>query len=291
MRAPIQWFGGKGAMVAKLRKFLTIPHTTYVEVFGGAASLLFDKDPTGIAEVYNDLDGRLVNFFRVLRDPNLFAAFQRRVESAPFAKLEKDGAMCLSRCPAVDQGVQAAAFFTLARQSFGGLLEKSSWGASVASLTAGQAQASAGWMNTINRLPEVSARLRRVQIDNADFRQVIAHYDRPETLFYLDPPYVPETRRAGGYACELTDDDHRDLLRLIKGVKGMVMLSGYPSELYDRELSRWRRDEFNVKTKAQGNTRAIGNQGKGGLADRRFDRIEAVWFNPRLAQRLKKAGF
>ena len=289
MRSPIQWLGGKSLMVTKWRKYVTIPHTTYVEVFGGGGSMLFGKDPEGIVEVYNDLDGRLVNFFRVLRDPDLFAVFQRRVESAPLAKLDYATAACLCRCPAADQVTQAAAFFTLARQSFGGMAGKA-WGTAVASLAAGQARTVAEWMNVINRLPEVSARLRRVQIDNADFRQVINHYDRPETLFYLDPPYVASTRRGGGYECELTDDDHRNLLSMIKHAQGMVMISGYPSALYDKTLARWRCDKYETKVMTQGCTKTQNNKGKGGMQDKRYDRIEAVWFNPKMARRLKTAG-
>jgi len=199
-------------------------------------------------------------------------------------------AACLCRCPAVDQVTQAAAFFTLCRQSFGGLISSSSWNTSVASLTAGQAQATAGWTNTINRLPEILQRLRRVQIDNADFRKVIKHYDRPETLFYMDPPYVMSTRKAGKYECELTDNDHRDLLHLIKHVRGMVLLSGYTSALYERELARWRCDRYKVKISACGHTQAIDNSGVGGMKNKNFDRVEVVWFNPKMARRLKKAG-
>lgn len=284
MRSPITWFGGKGAMAAKLRGYLHAPHTTYVEVFGGGASLLFDRAPAPV-EVYNDLDGRLTNLFRVLQDPDLFEVFRRRIEAIPRGKRHWEAARCLSSCPAVGEVTRAAAFFVLARQSFGGI-PGNSWGATVGSTSGGQAQSTSAWRNTVNRLPEIHDRLLRVQIDNADFRKLIRHYDRPETLFYLDPPYLPETRRDGGYACELTAADHRELLALVAMIEGMAMISGYPSDLYDQALGGWRRDEFRVTAKAQGNTRAIGNQGSGGLHQQRFQRTEVVWMNPRLAERV-----
>jgi len=286
MRSPIIWLGSKGSLCAKLRPYLAAPHRTYCEVFGGGASLLLDRTTPAPVEIYNDLDGRLTGLFRVLADPDLFAAFERKVQATPYAKLTRDAAQCLAKCPAVDEVSRAAAFFVLCRQSFGGMVNKSSWGSSVAATTAGQAQSTAAWMNTIRRLPEIHRRLMKVQIENAHFRNVIPHYDRPETLFYLDPPYLPETRRAGGYDVEMTEADHAELLELIGGIDGLALVSGYPSRLYDDALAGWRRDEFRVTCRAMGNTRAIGNVGAGGCAGETFKRTEVVWINPRLAKLL-----
>jgi hypothetical protein len=102
-------------------------------------------------------------------------------------------------------------------------------------------QASA-WLGAVDGLPAVHARLSRVVLLNRDAVDVIQSQDGPGTMFYLDPPYLTATRAAPGvYRHELTADDHRRLLGAVKAVEGKVILSGYPSDLYDRELAGWAR--------------------------------------------------
>ena len=100
-------------------------------------------------------------------------------------------------------------------------------------------------------------------------------YDTPQTFFYCDPPYVPSTRRAGVYKHELTDEDHQELVELLKQIQGRVMLSGYPNELYDS--LGWRRIEWEVNCHAAGRTRVSGLQGAGSAAGQK--RTECVWMN------------
>ena len=127
-------------------------------------------------------------------------------------------------------------------------------------------QASA-WLTCIEGLPAVSARLRRVVILNQDALDVIRQQDGEKTLFYLDPPYLHETRAStGNYKHEMTEADHRELLATIKRCKGMVLLSGYPNAIYDQELADWNRRDF-----------MIDNKAAGGETKRKM--TEAVWMN------------
>lgn len=127
-------------------------------------------------------------------------------------------------------------------------------------------QASA-WLNAVEGLPDVHRRLKRVAILNRDALDVIRQQDGPETLFYLDPPYLGETRTAEKvYAFEMATSQHADLLATIAACQGKVMLSGYPSALYDRELASWNRHQFKLP-----------NQAAGGKSKRQM--TEVVWCN------------
>src|SRR4051794_37852271 len=127
-------------------------------------------------------------------------------------------------------------------------------------------QASA-WMNAVEGLPAVHARLRRVALLNRDALDVIRQQDGPDTLFYLDPPYLGETRAAADvYDKEMSHAQHVELLSLIRECRGKVMLSGYPSEMYDAHLSDWTRHEF-----------SLPNQAAGGRVKRRM--TEVIWLN------------
>ena len=127
-------------------------------------------------------------------------------------------------------------------------------------------QASA-WLTCVEGLPAVSARLRRVVILNQPALEVIRQQDGATTLFYLDPPYLHQTRATtGNYQHEMTEEDHRELLAAIKRCQGRVMLSGYPNPLYDGELAGWRRADFQIDNKASG-----------GKVKRQM--TESVWMN------------
>jgi DNA adenine methylase len=112
------------------------------------------------------------------------------------------------------------------------------------------------WLGAVEGLPEVHARLRRVLVESRPALELIRAEDGTGTLFYLDPPYLPSTRGTqGAYAFDMTEEDHRDLLAAIRGVKGKVMLSGYPSALYDEALAGWTRHAFDVPNHVSGGAR------------------------------------
>jgi DNA adenine methylase len=254
-----------------------------VEPFGGGASVLIRKDPSPV-EVYNDLNYDVYEFFRVLSDETMFSQFYRRVECLPYHRAIFLDAR--DRFRSVDCPVERAAlWFIMVRQSFGGdgsKRRKASWGSVVSHSSRGMAGKSASWISTVEMLPEISARLRRVQFECVDWRDILRRYDTPETLFYLDPPYVSSTRRNGGkdYAHEMTDADHADLVDALLKIKGRYVLSGYPSDIYEPlESSGAMRLDFDVACHAAGKTRATGIMGKG-ACDEKQRRTDCLWISP-----------
>ncbi len=282
MRSPIVWFGGKGMMSKKLLPLLPRCHT-YVEAFGGGASMLFAKHPSPV-EVYNDLDGGLVGFFRVLRNPEQFKEFHRLVSLTPYARREFLDCRDAWKTE-TDPVTRAYMWFVVARISFSGEFG-ASMSTSVTSSHRGMASTVSKWLSIIDLLPQIADRLLRVQIEQADFRIILDRYDTPETLFYLDPPYVLSTRKGGKYEFELSDKDHADLVSLLLNLKGRAMLSGYAHDLYaPLEAAGWERKDFKTTCYAAGRTRASGLQGGGAVLEKQA-RVETVYMNYKMQGRL-----
>jgi DNA adenine methylase len=276
MRSPIIWFGGKGIMVSKLLKIIP-PHQIYVEVFGGGASLLFAKNPSPV-EVYNDLDSGLVNFFRVLRDPDKFERFYKLVSLTPYSREEY--LYCRDTWEVIEDDIERAyRWYIVVRMSFGGRFG-SGWGYAITRSNRGMSCQCSKWLSIIDQLPQIHARIMRVQIENQDFRNLISAYDNENTCFYLDPPYIPATRKAGGYKYEMTIEDHKELVGILLNIKGMAILSGYYYPVYD-SLSEagWRRYDFKTACFAVGRTKATGILGEGAGLEKQ-PRVESIWISP-----------
>jgi DNA adenine methylase len=246
---PLKWHGGKTYLARRIVALMP-RHLHYVEPFAGGLAVLLAKDPEGVSEVVNDLDGDLSNFWQVMKDVDAFERFRRVVEAVPFSEAEWRSAGDQLADP--DPVRRAVAFFIRVRQSLAGRMD------TFASLSRtrtrrGQNEQTSAWTTAVQGLPAVRDRLLRVVILNAPAVEVIRSQDGPETLFYCDPPYYHPTRTAKAvYRHEMTEADHRELLRLLRTVRGKVMLSGYPSELYGRELAGWHRVEFDLPNNAAG---------------------------------------
>ena len=270
------WFGGKGHMLAKLLPLLPACRT-YVEPFGGAGTVLLNRDPSPV-EVFNDVDGGVVGFFRVVADAEQFARFHRRVALLPYSRELFNEYRATWREQA-DPVERAARWFVVARQSFSGRFG-AGWSSVVTASGGGMVATARTWISGIERLPEIHARLQRVQIEQADWRVILARYDTPETLFYLDPPYVHGTRSSKRYAHDMTDDDHRELVAAMLALQGKVVLSGYAHEIYaPLAAAGWQRGDFPTACHAAAKTRATGILGSG-ASTRMQPRIETVWRNP-----------
>ena len=127
------------------------------------------------------------------------------------------------------------------------------------------------WLSIIELLPELAARLLRVQIERLDFRKFITKYDGPETLYYHDPPYVPSTRKSGGYEHEMTEEDHEELVEILLGLQGKSILSGYANPIYERlEHAGWVRHDYDVPCHASGKRK-------------KPRRTESIWLSPNLS--------
>jgi DNA adenine methylase len=268
VRAPFPWFGGKQALVPTLLELLP-PHEVYVEVFGGAAALLFSKRPSRI-EVYNDVDSGLVTFFRVLRDSRRARELQRLLALTPYAREEWQECK-VSWASAATDVEMARRWFVLVQMSYagrigpGGTREGSGW-RYTKTISHNPA---ATYRSAIAALSHFTARLAAVQIEHGDFARVMAAYDSPATLFYLDPPYLLSTRRGGGYTHELTDADHVRLLDTAQRLSGKVIISGYRSALYDERLAAWHRVEVRQPCAATRTARHA-----------RDARVECLWLSP-----------
>lgn len=254
---PIKWHGGKGAFNGKLAKWiisLMPPHTHYVEPFFGGGSVLLNKDPEGVSEVVNDIHGDLMNFWRNLSNPACFKDFVRIVNAIPFSETEfkacgDDLNIRYQGVPAIESAIK---FFVRARQSRQGLMKDFAT-LSRTRTRGGMNEQVSAWLTAVEGLPDVHARLKRVVILNRPALEVIKQQDGPDTCFYLDPPYLHETRvTKGDYQHEMTEDDHFQLLGILSGIQGKFLLSGYDSTLYGNFETRhgWKRHDFEIVNNA-----------------------------------------
>ncbi|MDW8080247.1 MAG: DNA adenine methylase [Thermoguttaceae bacterium] len=242
LRPVVKWHGGKFYLVPRILELIP-PHHTYVEPFGGTATVLINKPPAPV-EVYNDLDGRITRLFRVLRDHP--QEFLRRLQLTPYSELEWQEATD----PTDDDIERARRDFVRWRLSIGGRGEAFSY--TLHRVRRGMADVVSGFLSAIDEvLPLIIERLRRVQILCRDAFEVIPKWDSPDTLFYCDPPYLPSVvTRSNVYGCTLSDRDHDRLLKLLCRCRGKVILSGYPNPLYDARLKKWRRLEVDIANHA-----------------------------------------
>jgi DNA adenine methylase len=258
-------------MVAKLLPLIP-EHRRYVEVFGGGAALLFAKEPSEI-EVYNDLDEGLVHFYRTLQREETMWPLLRKLFLSPYARADYDAARATWK-DEQDPVERAFKWYKVARWSFGGIFGNS-FGTVTSSSTRGMAQTAGGWISTLESFPRFHARIMRVQVEKQDWRTILKRYDSKETFFYLDPPYVPETRKGGSYAHELNEADHVDLVSRLLSVEGCVLLSGYPNPVYEAlRTAGWSYREWKTVCSVAGRTRGHTSVRKDDLV-----RTEAVWFN------------
>lgn len=229
--SPIRYLGGKSNLVNTILPLIP-KHKIYVEVFGGAGNLLFAKDPLiSEIEVYNDIDGDLVNFFKVLQDEEKFEKFYRKVVFTPYSRqLWREAHNTLSS--ETNDIERAYKFFIRFSQCFGG--KGVSWGYTVRTTRGWMAQTAASWIGKIEKLPLWHERIMRVQIENDSFEKIIERYDTPDTFFYLDPPYIKDTRLSfDDYEHEMTNEQHELLVDMFLKIKGKAILSGYHHEIYD----------------------------------------------------------
>lgn len=276
--APFPWFGGKQRMAPRIIDLFP-EHTTYVEVFGGAGAVILSKSPA-VLDVYNDRYDGLVNFFRVLRDrPDELVPL---LELTPYSRSEWETARATWR-HTEDDVERARLFYVVASQSYGGFVASDGprdrckagrgWGGE--KLGRVHASRPASNANRVDHIWRFVERLRTVQVDNLDWRACLDRYDHADCLFYLDPPYVPATRRAGGYAHELTAEEHTELVDRVLELEGCAIVSGYDHPIYAPlvDVGGFAKYEFTVWSTA-------GQRQAGRSRDKRR---EIVWASPRAA--------
>lgn len=286
MKAPrrpvLRYHGGKWKLAPWVIQHFP-PHRGYVEPFGGAASVLMRK-PRVYAEVYNELDGEVVNVFRVLQDPETAERLARLVRLTPFSR----GEFALAYHPTDDPVERARRTIIKSFMGFGssaihGRSRGMRTAATVYTTPATGFRANcersgttpahdwASWPDCIVAFVE---RLRGVIIESRDALEVMQTHDRGDVLHYVDPPYPRLTRskqrkRKSEYLFEMTDDDHRALAAVLHRLTGYVVVSGYRCDLYDDLYATWTSAETNA------------------LADGARPRRECLWLSPRTAEAVR----
>lgn len=238
-KSPINWFGGKYYMANDIIKLFP-EHKVYIEVFGGAGHILFKKEPSEI-EVYNDIDSGLYLFFKILRDENKANILKQKLDLTPYSREE------FYHCRDTwknekDEIEKVRKWYVAIMQSFS--TNFSTWSHSKNKSRRGMSQAVSQWLGKIeNDLPKAVERLKTVQIENMDYKDLIKKYDGKDTLFYLDPPYIHKTRQMTyQYTYEMTDQQHEEMINILLHIKGKAILSGYDNEIYNKLLDNgWRK--------------------------------------------------
>lgn len=249
------WYGGKFSHLEFILPRLPVTNQ-YVEPFGGSAAVLLSREPAPV-ETYNDIDGDVANFFRVLRDePDELI---RRLERTPYSREEYLEAIEAAGDDSLPDLERARLFYVRAAQVYSGLAQYATpgrWSFSRTSSVRERSNAVAGWQVDVAELDDVADRLRRVQIEHDDALEVIDRYDHEGTTFYCDPPYPLQARGTAGcgtadpvaYSNEMSAEDHRELAEVLADVEGKVAVSSYRNELYDDVFNGWEIAEGPEKT-------------------------------------------
>lgn len=271
-RPALRYHGGKWRLAPWIISHFP-SHRVYVEPYGGAASVLLRK-PRGKSEIYNDMDGEVVNLFQVVRDRG--AELVEAIELTPYSRDE----FYLSFIHSDDRIERARRMVLRSFAGYGGNLTKPNRDGTPQRTGfrtycgPGRGRSTCGdWRALPAELRKIIERMQGVCIEHRDALRVMRDHDSPATLHYVDPPYVHSTRGmdAGGshrgYRFEMTDQQHAELAQVLQSLQGLVLLSGYRCDLYDSLYSGWERRDHKS------------------YADGARPRIESVWMNPACTER------
>ena len=269
-RPIIRYHGGKWKLADWIISNFA-EHDVYVDPYGGGGSVLLKKQ-RAYAEIYNDIDGEVVNLFKVARDNG--EALIRALELTPFAKDEfieswhpSDDALEQARRTVVRSFMGFGSAAVTMRRNARGTTGAPGTGFRSNSTRTGTIPAH-DWASYPTHLSAIIKRLKGVVIENRDAIEVMKQHDSEKTLHYVDPPYVSTTRDKGSdYVYEMSEQDHVNLAEFLHTLKGHVVLSGYRCDLYDHLYQKWQR----VDRKA--------------FADGASPRVESLWVSHELNQK------
>ena len=285
IRSPLSIFGGKSMLAPKILSLFP-EHERYCEPFLGGGAIFFSKKPCPY-EVINDVDEAIILFFRILCN--------RSEELISLCQLTEYNECLFDECRATwhdepDELLRAWKWFVVSRQSFSGYFGYQSH--VVTTSRSGHAISVSTWISVVRQLPKFVGRLRNAKILCGDWWEAVQLADAPDCLHYMDPPYVPQTRKGRSkgnpgkkYRYELTIEDHEQLVdRLLHEVQGHVVLSGYAHPVYKPlEDAGWKRIDWKTVCHAVGKGRDSGLIGVKGATKKLHSRIESVWLDPRTA--------
>lgn len=275
MKPPISYFGGKSRLADWIAGMLP-PHRVYVEPFMGSGAVFFAKQPAK-HEILNDLDGEVVNFFRMLRErPD---DLELACQLTPYARQEYAEAVVAE--PAEDPVERARQWFVLSTQSFGAISKRGTgWSTSIVQNSNNPRTV----RNRIARFALAAARLSEATIEQRDALEIVVQYDATDAVMYLDPPYLGDVRTShrdgrrphGDYVHEFaTNEEHRELAAIVHTLEAHVIVSGYASDLYEELYPDWHRIDRQVLARA--------SQRRGAGIEHR---VEVLWSNRELERRL-----
>ena len=258
MKAPIRYFGSKGMFQNEIISRFPKEYDTYIEAYGGGASVLFGKEPTPV-EIYNDIEENVYSLMKVLQDPKMFEKFKFMCDVTPHsrqfnddyrANLKEDNLTIIDR---------AFMFFYLTRTSFNGLGGYSCPLVVRRKMSKGVSD----YLSSVDKLYDYHQRLSKVQIENIDGVELLKKHNKENVFAYLDPPYAHEKRSSARYKVDFTDEQQKELVDFLLETKQKVLLSGYRCEEYKR-LEGWIVEDFEVKVTKKGKSDT---------------KIETVWRN------------
>ena len=217
----INWVGGKRLLRKTIAPLIPKDIKSYIEPFGGGGWVLFYKDRWADLEIYNDLDGRLVNLFRIVKyHPNAFK------EEYKYLLGSRDMFFQFLNGTFITDIQKAVQFYFIITRSFGGK------GSSFGTVKKSSGGASKSQKNVLDKIDAIHERLDKVMIENRDFETLIKQYDFEDAFFYCDPPYS----QGCGYEVTSTKDfDHERLREVLGNIKGRFLLS-YDDSPKIREL-------------------------------------------------------
>jgi DNA adenine methylase len=278
--APFIWPGGKGNLVKWIVQY--IPYgRIYVEPFAGAASVFWHLPKPFAVEVLNDLDRDVINFYRTLKDSYKFEILFHKIVSTPYARIEFGRAIQMLKAPDVNDIDKAWAFFVRQNQGINGIgLSESNWSRALYATNRDIAQNVSRWRSRLKMLSFWHERLREVHIYNMDAIQCIKQWDNPDTVFYLDPPYILDTRKARSiYKKEIDLSYHEKLVDILLSVKGKVILSCYDHQTYHPlTKSGWQKVTIDTVCYMAGKHRGSKTRGVGNLR-LHASRRETIYIN------------
>lgn len=251
IKAVLKYPGAKNRIAHWICEYIP-RHDVYLEPFAGSLAVLFNKKRCHI-ETVNDLDGEVTNFFCILRDRG--NELEQLISLTPFSRREYEDAY--KSCE--DELERARRFAVKCWMGFGcGNLYRNGFKSGQQTYSPNPAKA---WAKLPETMKLATERLKGVQIENLPAVELIKRYDTSDVFIYADPPYLHGTRKNYLYKHEMSETDHKELLKLLTVHPGKVLLSGYDNDLYNKMLGGW--------NKVQKDTQAEGGR----------RRTETLWMN------------
>ena len=262
MESILRWPGAKWRLADWIINMFP-RHAVYCEPFFGSGAVFFKKTRSG-TETINDIDGNVVNLFRVVR--NSADELARVIEMTPYSREEYRD--CYESKG--DEIEQARRFLVRTWQAFGG---KTYCSTSWAHDRTNSVFRPKYWCKLPNRILATVERLKMAQIENMDARELIGMYNRTQTLLYVDPPYLKSTKTQLHYECEFAKpEEHKELLEICKKHKGYLIISSYENDLYNATLAGWEKRSMRTATNAAGSA------------------VETVYLNPACTREMSLFG-